>query len=223
MKIISELNQDIICESILDENKKKRWTISGITLQSDIQNKNKRVYPKAVLSEAINKHVKEFMDSSRSLGELNHPESNISSINLERVSHKFISVTESGSDYITKAEILDTPTGKIVQNLLEGDVKLGISSRGLGNIVQMEGKGNVVKDFYLISLGDLVSDPSASKAFVNGIFESIEYQMNKNGVIEEVQIDETLNTYNKLINKSSKEEINKAINTILSDYLKKLK
>ena len=222
MKLIRELTPELLYESTLDEANNKHWTISGITLQSDIQNKNKRTYPKAVLSEAISKHVKEFMDDGRSLGELNHPDSNISTINLDRVSHKFIGVEEQGSDYVTKAEVLDTPTGKIVQNLLEGGVKLGISSRGLGNIKATKDQGNLVENFYLISLGDLVSDPSAPQGFVKGVLEGIEYQLNKHGVIEQKDVDLSMDKYTQVIKKSSKEDINTAIKTILSDYINKM-
>ena len=222
MKLIRELTPELLYESVLDENQNKKWTISGVTLQSDVQNKNKRTYPKSVLSEAINKHKDEFMADGRSLGELNHPNSNISSMNLDRVSHKFISVDEDGSDFITKAEVLDTPTGKIVQNLLEGGVKLGISSRGLGNIKQTKDQGNLVENLYLISLGDLVSDPSAPKGFVKGVLESVEFFINKHGIIEQKTIDSTIDKYDKLIKQSSKEEINQAIGHIIGDFLTKI-
>lgn len=224
MKFIRELTQDLICESVLDEaTNKKKWTISGVTLQSDIQNKNKRTYPKAILSEAINKHVKEYMNDGRALGELNHPDANISSINLDRVSHKFTSVTESGTDFITKAEVLETPTGKIVQSLLEGGVKLGISSRGLGNIRQTKDRGNLVESLYLVSLGDLVSDPSAPQGFVKGVLEGVEYELNESGVIQQKVIETSMDKYDKILKESSKEEIDKAIKGIMMDFINKLK
>ena len=223
MKIIRELQEEILSEAILDEaTGKKRWTISGITLQSDVQNRNKRTYPKSVLDEAIKLHTDKFMTAGRALGELNHPDQNVSSINLDRVSHKFISVTEDGTDYITKAEVLDTPTGMIVQNLLEGDVKLGISSRGLGNIKQQDNKA-IVENFHLISLGDIVSDPSGPNCFINGILESVEFQLNKEGVIEQVEIEETMDEYSKILQNSSKSDISTAINSIFNDYLGKIK
>ncbi len=222
MKLIRELTPELLYESNIDENNNKKWTISGVTLQGDIQNKNKRIYPKKMLSEAIDTHIKEFMNDGRSLGELNHPNSNISSINLDRVSHKFIEVKEDGSDFITKAEVLDTPTGKIVQNLLEGGVKLGISSRGLGNIKQNKTGGSLVESFYIVALGDLVSDPSAPKGFVKGVLESVDFFINTYGIIERKEIDETIDTYNKLIKKSSKEELNAAIKTIFSDFIDKI-
>jgi hypothetical protein len=223
MKLIRELNTELIYESVLDEaTQNKHWYISGVTLQSDIQNKNKRTYPKNVLSEAIKKHCDEFLIEGRALGELNHPDNGISSINLDRVSHKFTSVTNEGSDYITKAQVLDTPCGKIVQNLLEGGVKLGISSRGLGNIKQQE-KGSLVENLYLISLGDIVGDPSAPNAFVQGVLEGVEWEMNKSGIIEKKVVEESLDKYSELIKSSSKEDLNEAVKTIFSDYLKKLK
>lgn len=223
MKLIRELNTDLLFESVLDESNNKNWYISGITLQSDIQNKNKRTYPKSVLSEAIKKHVDEFLVDGRALGELNHPDSGISSINLDRVSHKFVSVEEDGNNYITKAQVLNTPCGKIVQNLLEGGVKLGISSRGLGNIRNDEKRGTLVENLYLVSLGDIVGDPSAPNAFVNGVLEGVEWEMNKNGVIEKKVVEESVDKYNELIKSASKEELNEAIKAIFADYLGKIK
>ncbi len=223
MKIIRELSTDIITESILDEaTNQKKWTISGVTLQSDIQNKNKRTYPKKVLSEAINKHIKDYMKEDRAVGELNHPDSNVSSINLDRVSHKFIEVKEDGSNFITKAEVLDTPCGKIVQNLLEGNVKLGISSRGLGS-VKTEKTGTLVENLYLISLGDIVGDPSAPNAFIQGILEGAEYELTESGIIEKKDVKIKLDKYSKLIKEASKEDLNEALKCIFKDYLKSLK
>ena len=224
MKLISESTDDLIYESVIDESNKKSWKISGITLQADVMNKNRRTYPKAILSEAINKHTNEFMKDGRCCGELNHPDKNISSIDYERVSHKFTKVEESGSNYITHADVLDTPTGKIVQSLLEAGIKLGISSRALGNI-KSSSAGNIVESLHLISLGDIVSDPSGINCYTDGIYESIDYQLNEKGIIEEIQIEtinETLNTYNKIIKQSSKEEINKAISSIIGDFLSKI-
>jgi hypothetical protein len=223
MKLIRELNTELLTESVLDETTgKKNWYISGITLQSDIQNKNKRTYPKKVLSEAIQKHVDEFLVEGRALGELNHPDNGISSINLDRVSHKFTSVTEDGNNYVTKAQVLNTPCGKIVQDLLEGGVKLGISSRGLGNIKQQD-EGSLVENLYLVSLGDIVGDPSAPNAFVQGVLEGVEWEMKESGIIEKKVVEESLDKYSKLIKEATLGEINEAIKSIFSDYLEKLK
>lgn len=178
-KLIREFNEDILTESYLEEGTgKKSWTISGITLQSELQNKNKRVYPKIVLSEAVNIHITEQMKNNRALGELNHPTGNnsVSHINLDRVSHKFIEVIEDGNNFICKAKVLDMPCGKIVANLLEADVKLGISSRGLGKIKVDKGV-TLVEKLHLVSLGDIVGTPSAPNAYINGILESVEFEI----------------------------------------------
>ena len=219
MKLIREYVQDILCESTLDESTNvKQWSISGITLQSNLLNKNKRMYPKNVLSEAINNHIKNYMNDGRAVGELNHLDNGISAINLERVSHKFVSVTEDGDNFITKAEVLNTPTGKIVQNLLEGKVKLGISSRGLGNIKTIKEGGSLVENFHIISLGDIVSDPSANDAFVQGILEGTEYILSESGIISQKEILTKVDIYNKIIKDAKQEDINEAIRNILKDF-----
>jgi hypothetical protein len=224
MKIIREYSSDISVDTVLnEETNTKKWTVSGITLQSNIQNKNKRYYPKDVLEGAINKHVKDFLADGRALGELNHPDSNISSINLDRVSHKFVEVKEDGNNYITKAEVLDTPTGKIVQSLLAGNVKLGISSRGLGNVKAASGNnGSLVESLHLISLGDIVGDPSAPDAFLHGVLEGIEYEMKESGIIEKKAVEETIDIYSKLIQEASKEDLQKAVKSIFADFVRKI-
>jgi hypothetical protein len=220
-KLIKEYSTEILTESVLDEaTGNKKWTISGITLQSNVRNKNKRLYPKAILSEAIRKHKEEFMGVSRALGELNHPDQGMSAINLDRVSHKFVSVTEEGNDFVTKAEVLNTPCGMIVQNLLEGGVQLGISSRGLGNVKQ-EAEGDLVESLYLVSLGDIVSDPSAPGAFINGVLESVEFQLTDHGFVQNEVLAE-MDKYSQLIKESSREDINKAVKLIFNAYLKKI-
>jgi len=219
-KLIKEFNSEILSEKIKGENNIPKWTISGITLQSEIKNKNRRIYPKSVLSEAINKHVKEYMESGRALGELNHPDAGMSAINLDRVSHKFISVNEDGNNYITKAEVLDTPCGKIVQNLLEGGVQLGISSRGLGNVKQQE-DSVLVENLHLVSLGDIVSDPSAPGAFISGILESTEYELTESGFVQKEVLEE-IDKYSKIIKESNQKDINQAVSIIISEFLKKV-
>lgn len=222
MKLIREFTTDIITESVLDEaTNLKKWYVSGVTLQSNIKNRNQRIYPKQVLSEAIDFHVKTFMESNRALGELNHPKSgsNINSIDLERVSHKFVDVTEDNNNYITKAEVLNTPLGKIVTNLLESNVQLGISSRGLGNLVETK-EGRTVNKLYLVSLGDIVSDPSGPDCFIKGVLESVEYEMIKesNGDIKFVQKE--IDLYNKMLKESSREEINAAVLKVFDSFIK---
>lgn len=222
-KLIKEFNTELFTESVLDEaSGKKKWKISGVTLQSDIKNHNKRIYPKKILSEAIDSHVDKFMKSGRALGELNHPDGNsgMSSINLDRVSHKFTSVTEDGNNFITKADVLDTPTGQIVQNLLEGEVSLGISSRGLGNVKNKKDH-TLVESLYLVSLGDIVSDPSAPNAFINGVLESCEYRLTEAGFVRSDVLDE-MDKYTQVIKNAKSEEINKAVSQIFNEYLNKI-
>lgn len=220
-KLIKEFNDEVLCESTIEESTGiKKWTISGITLQSDIRNRNKRLYPKSVLSEAVSRHVGDHLKSGRALGELNHPDQGMSSINLDRVSHKFVSVVEEGNNYITKAEVLDTPCGKIVQNLLEGNVQLGISSRGLGN-VKNDNDGVLVESLYLVSLGDIVSDPSCRDAYVNGILESVEYTMIKEGGDVKFVLSQ-MDKYSKALKEASKEDVAKAVGGIFDDMLAKV-
>lgn len=216
-KLIREYTPEVFVESVKNDTD-KNWYISGITLQSEIKNRNGRIYPKTVLSEAINKHVNEFMIDGRSTGELNHPTNgDISSINLDRVSHKFIEVKENGNDYVTKAQVLDTPCGKIVQNLLEGGVKLGISSRGLGKIKRSKST-TLIENLYLVSLGDIVSEPSAPSAFINGVLESVEYELTEHGFTV-VECNKKLDKFQTLLKESSKEDIGKAVNIVISEYL----
>jgi hypothetical protein len=220
-KLIKEYNEDIISESVLDETTgKKKWSISGITLQGEVRNKNKRIYPKSVLDEAIKKHVNESQNFTRSLGELNHPDPGMSAINLDRVSHKFVSVTEDGNNFITKAEVLDTPCGKIVQNLLEGGVQLGISSRGLGNVKNQDG-GVLVESLHLVSLGDIVSDPSGQNCFIQGVLESVEFEL-IGGEFHQKEVNIQMDKYYKMIKESDRKDLDNAVKSIFSSYLSKI-
>ncbi len=221
-KLIREYAPEILAESFLEESTgKKTWTISGITLQSEIKNKNKRIYPKNVLTEAISKHVNEFMDNDRALGELNHPDDGTTSINLDRVSHKFFEINEDKNDYITKAKVLGTPCGKIVENLLEGEVKLGISSRGLGR-VNRKTNDAIVEALYIVSFGDIVSDPSAPDAYVQGILESVEFELVNNNFVRK-EINGSMDAYSKKLKAASKAQIDHAVQQVFTDFLSKLK
>lgn len=221
MKLIREYSNEILSESVLEESSgTKKWFISGITLQGNLKNRNGRIYPKEILSKAITEHTDKNMQSGRALGELNHPENGMASINLDRVSHKFISVMEDGDNFVTKAEVLDTPCGKIVQNLLAGGVKLGISSRGLGNLKESNG-AKVVQDLQLVTLGDIVSDPSGPNAFVSGIMENKEW-IYENGTLVEKDLSEEIDLYKSVIESASVSEIQEAVQNIFNDYIGKL-
>jgi hypothetical protein len=187
MRLISEYHDSNL--QVITENKKdggKAYVIEGVFMQADKKNRNGRIYGKAILENAVNKYVKEQVKTGRAVGELNHPEG--PTINLDKVSHKITELKFEGSDVIGKASILDTPMGKIVEGLLEGGVKLGVSSRGMGTLVNKQGTSHVGKDF-MLSTVDIVQDPSAPGAFVNGIMEGVEWVW-QNGALCPQEIEE---------------------------------
>ena len=186
MKLISELIEDI--EILTEENDGKKDTyIKGIFLQTEITNRNGRMYKYDTMSREANKYNEEFVKRGRALGELGHPEG--PQINLDRVSHKIVDLYPEGKNFIGKAKLLETPMGKIAKNLLEEGVQLGVSSRGLGSI-KKEGTTSVVADdFILATAADIVADPSAPDAFVEGIYEGKEWVMEGNR-IKEVHIEQ---------------------------------
>ena len=190
MRLISEYH-DSNLQVITEKNKNggKTYVIEGVFMQADKKNRNGRVYEKSILEGAVNKYVTEQVKTGRAVGELNHPEG--PTINLDKVSHKITELKFEGSDVIGKASILNTPMGKIVEGLLEGGVKLGVSSRGMGTLVNKQGASHVGKDF-MLSTVDIVQDPSAPEAFVNGIMEGVEWIWD-NGVLrpQEIEIIET--------------------------------
>ena len=178
MKLISEEIVDVqfITE---DANGKKSHFIEGVFLQSDIRNRNGRMYPFDTLDREVSKYNENYIQRGRALGELGHPDG--PTINLDRVSHKIVSLRAEGKNFIGKAKLLETPMGKIAKNLLDEGVKLGVSSRGLGSI-ERKGDVNIVKDDFMLSTAaDIVADPSAPDAFVEGIMEGTEWVWN-NGI-----------------------------------------
>lgn len=176
MKLIKEYNQNIkpLIEQI---NGQKKYFIKGIFLQSNIKNRNGRIYPKSVLEQEVKRYVKEYIDQNRAYGELGHPDS--PSINLDRVSHMIKSLEPDGDNFIGVAKILDTPQGKIVKALINEGASLGVSSRGLGSLSESDDDAQIVQDdFILATAADIVADPSAPDAFVNGIVENAEWVYN---------------------------------------------
>ena len=166
MKLISE--EVVNAEYIVEENNgKKEYKIRGIFLQSDIKNRNGRIYENDILAKEVNRYDKEFIQKGRAFGELGHPDG--PTVNLERVSHMIKALTPEGKNFIGEAKIMDTPYGKIVKNLIDEGATLGVSSRGMGSLVQKGGANYVGKDFYLATAADIVADPSAPDAFVEGI------------------------------------------------------
>jgi len=185
MKLISEFtdqNIEVITEA---KDGKKKYIIEGVFAQANAKNRNGRVYPIEVMESAIGKYNDTQVSKGRAVGELNHPEG--PTVNLDKVSHKIEKLQFEGSDVMGRATVLDTPMGQIVQGLLEGGVQLGVSTRGMGSLMQQNG-AMVVKNDYLLNAIDIVQDPSAPSAFVNGIMEGVEWVWN-NGIIEAQTIE----------------------------------
>ena len=186
MKLISEfLEQDLQFVTEADEKGKKKYTIEGVFAQANVKNRNGRVYPMETMSKALGKYNTEQVTKGRAVGELNHPAG--PTVNLDKVSHKIESLKFEGNDVVGKATILDTPMGNIVKGLLDGKVGLGVSTRGMGSLKNNNGVMEVQKDFMLNAI-DIVQDPSAPSAFVNGVMEGVEWVWN-NGIIEAQAIE----------------------------------
>ena len=185
MKLISEeiSNAEYIVE---ETNGNKNYKIRGIFLQSDLRNRNGRVYPKDILDKEVKRYNAEFINKKRAFGELGHPDG--PTVNLERVSHMITKLYPDGANFIGEAKIMNTPYGKIVKGLIDEGAQLGVSSRGMGSLEQRGGANYVKDDFYLATAADIVADPSAPEAFVEGIMENKEWIWN-NGVLVEKNID----------------------------------
>jgi len=186
MKLITELTEEV--EVITEEsNGKKSHYIQGVFLQSDITNRNGRMYPYQVLDREVKNYNEKYINTNRALGELGHPDG--PTVNLDRVSHRITSLTSEGKNFIGKAKLLDTPMGNIAKNLLDEGVKLGVSSRGMGTLKRENGYNVVGEDFMLATAADIVSDPSAPDAFVEGIMEGKEWVW-EGGLLREREIAE---------------------------------
>ena len=203
MKLITEEVTDV---KFLTEGKgaKKKMYIEGVFLQGDICNRNKRMYPMETLSREVDRYSKAFIKEGRALGELGHPEG--PTVNLDRVSHKIVALTREGKNYIGKAQLLETPMGKIARSLINEGVKLGVSSRGVGSLSQTnEGHKIVGEDFQLATAADIVADPSAPDAFVNGIMEGKEWVW-EGGSLREELAEKTGKRINTLVSQGQLEE-----------------
>jgi hypothetical protein len=213
MKLIAEITEDV---QIITEDKGQNLFIEGIFLQSEMKNRNGRVYPKSVMSKEVARYMKEYVDAKRAFGELGHPEG--PTINLDRVSHMITSLKEDGNNYVGRAKIMNTPMGNIVKNLIEGGAKLGVSSRGMGSLVlNKEGINEVQDDFYLATAADIVADPSAPDAFVQGIMENKEW-MFVNGSWTYQNIDET----KKLLEQTKKKQLEEVKFRVFENFLNSL-
>jgi hypothetical protein len=196
VKLISEeFISDVEYITEEKENGKKEYKIKGIFMQADIKNKNGRVYPMEILDKEVKRYNKEFINEKRAYGELGHPEG--PTINLERASHMITALYPDGKNFIGEAKILATPMGEIVKTLMDEGAKLGVSSRGMGSLEEKkDGASYVRNDFYLATAADIVSDPSAPSAFVEGIMEGKEWVWNHGALVQSelVEMKERINT-----------------------------
>ena len=214
MKLITETIENI--EVLTEErNGKKDYKIKGIFKQADIKNRNGRIYPVGTLAKEVKRYNEQFINKKRAFGELGHPDG--PTVNLERVSHMITSLKPEGKNFIGEAKIMDTPYGKIVKNLIDEGAQLGVSSRGMGSL-QSGSQGNVVgKDFYLATAADIVADPSAPDAFVEGIMEGKEWVWD-NGILKSMEVEK----YKEEIEKTKRDELAEKKASIFKDFLNKI-
>ena len=195
VKLMSESTlQDVEYITEHNEDGKKNYKIKGVFMQADIKNKNGRVYPMEILQKEVKRYNKEFINEKRAYGELGHPEG--PTVNLERASHMITALYPDGKNFIGEAKVLSTPMGEIVKSLMDEGAKLGVSSRGMGSLEQKNGANYVRDDFYLATAADIVSDPSAPSAFVEGIMEGKEWVWTHGALLEAdlVEMKERINT-----------------------------
>ena len=214
MKLITETIENI--EVLTEErNGKKDYKIKGIFMQADIKNRNGRIYPVGTLAKEVKRYNEQFINKKRAFGELGHPDG--PTVNLERVSHMITSLKPEGKNFVGEAKIMDTPYGKIVKNLIDEGAQLGVSSRGMGSL-QSGSQGNVVgKDFYLATAADIVADPSAPDAFVEGIMEGKEWVWD-NGILKSMEVEK----YKEEIEKTKRAELAEKKASIFKDFLNKI-
>ena len=214
MKLIKEITETV-SYLVEDSDGKKSLHIEGPFLVAEKKNRNGRLYEFNTMKKEVSRYTEEYINKHRAFGELGHPES--PTINLDRVSHMITSLREDGTQWIGKAKILDTPMGNIAKSLIEGGAQLGVSSRGMGSLNNVNGVNVVQPDFYLATAADIVADPSAPGAFVQGIMEGKEWML-VNGVWTEVEYSQAVNE----IRKASKREIEEVSLRIFENFLKKL-
>tara|TARA_B100000287_G_scaffold33159_1_gene30775 strand:- start:1576 stop:2220 length:645 start_codon:yes stop_codon:yes gene_type:complete len=211
MKLITEQIEDV---KIVTEGKgdDKKLYIEGVFLQAELKNRNGRVYPFKVLEDEVERYNEEYVKAKRALGELGHPDG--PTVNLDRVSHRITSLKAEGNNFIGKAQILDTPMGKIAKSLLGEGVQLGVSSRGMGSIDRQEDANYVMDDFMLATAADIVADPSAPDAFVNGIMEGKEWVWN-NGILKETKVAK----YHRHMSEATRRNLEERTLQVFEDFL----
>ena len=214
MKLITEMIEDVQYLVEEDSDGKKNHYIQGIFMQAEQKNRNGRIYKRGILENEVKRYNESFVRKNRALGELNHPQG--PTVNLDRVSHMIKDLKFEGNDCVGKAKLLDTPMGNIAKNLVKEGAQLGVSSRGMGSLEEKNGV-NYVKDDFMLSAVDIVADPSAPNAFVNGIMEGKEWVWD-NGVIREKEIHE----YHQMIQKASRRELEEKALFAFKDFMSKL-
>lgn len=214
MKLITETTLDVRVLTEASTDGKKNYFIEGVFMESDAKNKNGRVYPLPTMQKEVNRYITEYVTTNRAIGELGHPEG--PTVNLERAAHMIKELHFDGNQVCGKAKILDTPYGRIVKNLMDEGAKLGVSSRGMGSLIEKNGYQEVQEDFMLAAV-DIVADPSAPNAFVNGIMEGREWIW-ENGLFKQVDLE----SYKKQINKASSRELEVTKLKIFENFLSKL-
>ena len=214
MKLISEevSNAEYLVE---ETNGKKNYKIRGIFLQSNVKNRNGRVYPRDILENEVTRYNREFINKKRAFGELGHPDG--PTVNLERVSHMITKLSPDGNNFVGEAKIMDTPYGKIVKGLIDEGAQLGVSSRGMGSLIQRNGANYVKDDFYLATAADIVADPSAPDAFVEGIMESREWVW-ENGVL----IEKDIEAWKQQVRDAKQRALDETKLKVFESFLKKL-
>ena len=214
MKLISEHIEEIEYLTEADEKGGKNYKIRGTFLQADVKNRNGRVYPMDILEKEVGRYNKNFIQKKRAFGELGHPD--CPTVNLERVSHMITDLYPDGKNFVGEAKIMDTPYGKIVKNLIDEGAMLGVSSRGMGSLEPKKGAQYVRNDFYLATAADIVADPSAPNAFVEGIMEGKEWVWD-NGIVREVEIE----AYRKALEAKTK-DLGEKQKELFANFLSKL-
>ena len=216
-----EITQEVKIFEV-DEKAGRDLYLEGITLQAEVVNANKRMYPKNVLRESVEAYTKKYLQDDRAVGELNHPMENISQINPDRISHKFVSIIQDGNNFITKAKVLNTTCGQQVRNLVEGGVKIGMSSRGFGK-TRKENDIIIVENLHLVTLADIVIDPSAPDAFQQAVYERKEW-LYQNGVLVERDVEPIIDQTNLVMSsRFTVEERNAMVVKMYENYLKTIK
>ena len=214
MKLITETIEDIEVLTEANANGGKSYKIKGVFMQADIKNRNGRVYPVETLAKEVRRYTNEFINKKRAFGELGHPDG--PTVNLERVSHMITSLKPEGKNFIGEAKVMDTPYGKIVKNLIDEGAQLGVSSRGMGSIQQSQGRNVVGKDFYLATAADIVADPSAPDAFVEGIMENKEWVWD-NGILKSIEVEQ----YKEEVERTRRKELAEVKANIFKDFISK--